>query len=166
MSKAITKTYRARWEIDIFEATDPIDAARKAETIMRSPIDGTFDQARVIDVKADGEQQWAEIDLALLSAGQPPPPLLMQRLKDALGWTTFQQIFKPTRVSDEGWLVDPENLPKDRDPTYWWTAVDYEPHRRHLFLVPGITRANRLGHIQCKVPWGGKPDDHPLYFYR
>lgn len=165
MAKLITKHYRARWEIDIFEATDPIDAARQAETIMRAPIDGSIDQARVIDVKADGEPHWSEVDLATLDAGQPPAPALMRRLQDALGWTTFQQIFNPFRAGAEGWLVDPENLPKDLDPTHWWTAVDYEPARRHLFLVPGITGANHLGHIQCKVPWGGNPDDHPLYFY-
>lgn len=148
------------------EGVPPYPRRGSTKAIMRSPVDGTIDQARIIDVRAEGEQQWSEVDLAALEAGLPPPPPLLRRIKNALGWTTFQQIFKPIRVGEDGWLVDPENLPKERDPAHWWTAVDYEPHRRHLFLVPGITRANRLGHIECKVPWGGKPDDHPLYFYR
>ncbi|WP_414462473.1 hypothetical protein [Hyphomicrobium sp. DY-1] len=88
--------YRVRWEIDV-DAANPTSAARKAEAIMRTPVDGTPDQARVFDVRCAKAARFDRIDLAALRPPrQTPAPhqlrcILTVTLEDETGK-------KPTRA--------------------------------------------------------------------
>lgn len=60
-------TFRVRWEIDV-QAKDAMDAAMNAEAIMRTPVDGSPDQARVFDVTRDDSHICTRVDLADMRA--------------------------------------------------------------------------------------------------
>lgn len=162
-----TTLYTAKWEIDI-EATNQLEAARKAEAIMRRPIDGDPVQARVIDVRARNNPFWTRFDLAAPDVDVAIAPVLPPEVQfaRARSWKMFLETFRPLAVRDNNYLVEPEDVPEDPDARHWWTIVDYVPDSPRLYIVPGFTRTNRLGCIQCALPWGGNPDDHPLYVYQ
>lgn len=161
-----TTHYRVRWEIDV-DATSKLDAARIAEGIMRTPVDGSPDQARVMEVRPANSAFWTKMDLADPALDEATAPILPPE-RDyvrARGWRMFLNTFGPVATRN-GFIAEAEEVPKDADHRSWWTVVDYAPDSNRLYLVPGFARANRLGFVRCLHPWGGNADDHPLYLYQ
>lgn len=158
--------YRVRWEIDI-EATSKLEAARKAEAVMRKPVDGDRDQARVMLVSPFDNGAWTELDLAdpdlrpSMAAVLPPDHGYVR----ARSWKMFRRTFHPLEGTPGHFMLQPEDIPEGADPREWWTVVDYAPDTPRLYLTAGFARANRLGVVRCLYPWGGNADDHPLYLY-
>lgn len=161
-----TTSYRVRWEIDI-DATSKLEAAQTAERIMRTPVDGTPDQARVMEVRPASSAFWTEMDLADPALDEITTPILppARDYVRARGWRMFLNTFGPVATRN-GFIVEAEDIPKDADPRSWWTVVDLAPDSNRLYLVPGFAHVNRLGFVRCLHPWGGNADDHPLYLYQ
>lgn len=162
-----TTQYRVRWEVDIF-ARNRMEAAREAEAIMREPIDGDPAQARVMDVRPASSPFWTRLDLAnpkltLIAAPILPPEREYARARP---WKEFHNTFAPVEVGTNDYIVEPCDVPKGTDRRLWWTVVDYAPDSNRFYVVPGFRYVNRLGYVQCLRPWGGNPDDHPLYVYQ
>jgi hypothetical protein len=164
---AATSQYRVRWEIDI-EATSELEAARKAEAVMRTPADGERDQARVMLVSPLNNGAWTELDLADPDLRPSTAPVLPPEhsFARARSWKIFRRTFHPLEVTPDSFMLQPEDIPEHADPREWWTVVDYAPDTPRLYLTAGFTRANRLGVVRCLHPWGGNADDHPLYIYQ
>jgi hypothetical protein len=72
------------------------------------------------------------------------------------GFDTFTKIYQPipklpdAESSDE-WCHDPDELPADLDPHFWWTLVDGD--NGMMMLTRGIRYIDRLGYMECKIPW-------------
>lgn len=161
-----TTQYRVRWEIDV-EAASKLEAVHRAEAIMRTPVDGSPDQARVMDVRPINASFWTRMDLADHAMDEAIAQILppQREYVRARGWKVFLNTFGPVATKN-GFITEAEEVPKDADPRSWWTIVDYAPDSSRLYIVPGFAHANRLGFIRCLHPWGGNADDHPLYLYQ
>lgn len=77
-------------------------------------------------------------------------------------WDTFVKLFQPELGDLRDGYVDTDNVPPDADPHLWWTIID-PCDGTEMYLAPGFHFANRFGFVECAVPWGGAPEDHPTY---
>lgn len=88
------------------------------------------------------------------------PPSSFKRVRS---WDVFAKRFEPVERDDETCLWEPDEVPKDADYRHWWTVVDGD--RGRLVLLAGFHLVNRVGYVQCRVPWGGEANKHPDYLY-
>ena len=84
--------------------------------------------------------------------------------RGARRWKTFEAQFAPLKRADGSHLWEPWEVPKPADARFWWTVLDPMTSGQ-LYLAAGFHFVNRLGYVQCAVPWGGEWHDHPEYLY-
>ena len=99
-------------------------------------------------------------DRKCITAVMPP----RHEYRRARRWETFNRLFAPIRRDHGSLIWEPWEVPKDADPHEWWTVLD-PMSRGSLYLAAGFHFVNRLGYVQCAVPWGGDWAEHPEYLY-
>lgn len=90
-----------------------------------------------------------------------PPTRVYRR---ARRWETFDALFSPIKRADGSLIWEPWEVPKDADYHFWWTVLDPMTSGQ-FYLSAGFHWVNRLGYVQCAIPWGGDWHDHPEYLY-
>jgi len=88
-------------------------------------------------------------------------PVVKPRTK-AGSFASFERRYQPVLSADKVFLRDWQNIPKETDAHFVWTAVDCDGR---LYLVPGFATVNYFARVLCAVPWGESEERNPGYVY-